>query len=296
MLTHQLTTGYILCVLVVHDSAVHHLPHVLYYRPTTMKRSTMPTQLENKMSEKLSTDHILVAASKMVACKHSVFPAAHLDIGSGSGALIKLLRSKFQLSSSACDYTDTLMQEPDIQVAIANLNVEGLPYASDSFDLVTCTEVIEHLENYRQVIREAHRILRSGGTLVVTTPNILSLKSRMRYLVFGFHNLFGPLHFRESALHSAGGHITPIGLFYLCHSLIDAGFSDISVDIDKKQSTSMFWLLILFLPLKIFNWLTLRKEISKYRTVDEHNKAYVLQTNLTSILTGRTIVVGCKKP
>ena len=98
-------------------------------------------------------------------------------------------------------------------MTVANLNIESLPFADASFDLVTCTEVIEHLEHYRQTLREMHRVLKPAGRLVVTTPNILNLKSRIRFLIFGFYNLFGPLHTLESNLHDTGGHINPVSSF-----------------------------------------------------------------------------------
>ncbi len=232
----------------------------------------------------------------MVAKLHTRFPCEHLDIGSGNGDLIQLLRSKFDLHSSACDYTDTLMHLSDVKVRVADLSIQGLPFEDASFDLVTCTEVIEHLEHYRETLREMHRVLKPGGTLVLSTPNILNLKSRIRFLVVGFHNLFGPLHVRESSLHSTGGHINPVSVFYLTHSLLDAGFQDISVAIDKKQGTSIAWLLPLYLPIKLFSFLTLGKERKKYKTVDEHNEQYVVQINSLDVLLGRTIIVGCKKP
>jgi hypothetical protein len=102
------------------------------------------------------------------------------------------------------------------------------------------------------------------------------------------------LHFRESELYSTGGHITPIGLFYLNHPFIDAGFDEITVKIDKKQGTSIFWLLFLYFPIKLFSWLTVRNEINKYNTIDSSNIDFVLQMNSIDILTGRTIIVGCK--
>ena len=255
----------------------------------------MSNKQEIRNVDRLSTDKILLSALLMIEKKHIDFPAIHLDIGSGAGSLIRLLKSKFQIQSFACDYTDTLMKEKDVEVAIANLNYEKLPYPNNTFDIVTCTEVIEHLEHYRETIQEAYRVLKPNGTFVITTPNILNLKSRVRFLIFGFYNLFGPLHFRESELHTAGGHITPIGLFYLNHSLIDAGFSEITVSIDKKQSTSIFWLIFLYLPIKFFSWLIIKNEVKKYKTIDEHNLAYVLQMNSINILVGRTIIVGCKK-
>jgi len=36
-------------------------------------------------------------------------------------------------------------------------------------------------------------VLKPNGLMVVTTPNVLNMKSRLRYLVSGFANLFGPL-------------------------------------------------------------------------------------------------------
>lgn len=245
----------------------------------------------------LSTDKILDGAAKMVAEMHKQFapPIQHLDIGPGHGDLIELLRGKFKLQSSACDYTDTLMHLKDVVVDVVDLNVEKLPYNASTYDLVTCTEVLEHLEHHRETIREVHRVLRDGGTFVLTTPNIVNLKSRVRFMVCGFYNLFGPMHFDESELHSAGGHINPIGLFYLIHSLVDAGFKDIQVSIDKRQGTSAFWMLFFFLPIKFFYFFTKRREIKRYQTIDRHNEKYVDMVNSIDILLGRTLVVGCRK-
>ncbi|NNM81606.1 MAG: class I SAM-dependent methyltransferase [Burkholderiales bacterium] len=244
----------------------------------------------------LSTSAILDAAVEMVARKHLQFPCEHLDIGSGHGDLIGLLRNRFDLHSSACDYTDTLMELEDVKVGVADLNREGLPFASESFDLVTCTEVVEHLEHYRETLREMHRVLKPGGTLVLSTPNILNLKSRIRFLFFGFYNLFGPLHVRESELHLSGGHINPVSSFYLSHSLLDAGFVEIDLAIDKVQGTSRFWHFFLGLPIRIASAMALKREKEQFHTVDEHNERFVMQMNSRDVLLGRTIVIGCKKP
>jgi len=182
-----------------------------------------------------------------------------------------------------------------VRVDVVDLNVEKLPYADAKYDLVTCTEVLEHLEHYRETIREVHRVLKTDGAFVLTTPNIVNLKSRVRFMVIGFYNLFGPLHFNESELHSAGGHINPIGLYFLIHSLVDAGFKDIEVTIDKRQGTSMFWMLFFFLPIKFFFLLVKRREIKRYQTIDRHNEKYVDMVNDLDILLGRTLVVGCRK-
>jgi SAM-dependent methyltransferase len=48
---------------------------------------------------------------------------------------------------------------------------EGLPYPDGFFDVVIFLEVIEHLHNYRLVMKEIKRVLKDGGMLVISTPN-----------------------------------------------------------------------------------------------------------------------------
>ena len=63
----------------------------------------------------------------------------------------------------------------------------GLPYPDQSFDLVVLTEVIEHLENHRAALGEVARVLRPGGHLILTTPNIMRLDSRLGFMLSGMH-------------------------------------------------------------------------------------------------------------
>jgi 2-polyprenyl-3-methyl-5-hydroxy-6-metoxy-1,4-benzoquinol methylase len=109
-----------------------------------------------------------------------------LDIGAGRGELITLLGERMKIKARVCDYHVERFALKDVETRQINLNLERLPYAESSFDVVTCSEVIEHLENYRELFRQVYRILKPGGLLVVTTPNVLNLKSRIRFF---FHRL-----------------------------------------------------------------------------------------------------------
>ncbi|WP_436930039.1 class I SAM-dependent methyltransferase [Halosimplex halobium] len=62
-------------------------------------------------------------------------------------------------------------QVDDVQFALA----DGcrLPFASDTFDYVVCTQVLEHLPDKRALVREMSRVLRPDGTLYVNFPNRL---------------------------------------------------------------------------------------------------------------------------
>ena len=49
-------------------------------------------------------------------------------------------------------------------------NLENLPIASDSMDLIWCHHVLEHVEHDGQAIGELQRVLRAAGELVVSVP------------------------------------------------------------------------------------------------------------------------------
>ena len=133
----------------------------------------------------------------------------YLDVGSGTGELLRLVGARYPFRSFGCDYTDKLLSVPGPRIDTVDLNRQPLPYSDNRFALVTCIETIEHLENYREVIREIFRVLQPGGVAVFSTPNILNLRSRLRYLSSGFYNLFGPLAPDESDIHTTRGHINP---------------------------------------------------------------------------------------
>jgi len=55
----------------------------------------------------------------------------------------------------------------------------SLPFESDSFDLIICSEVLEHLHEYNDAIKEIHRVLKPGGKLYIlefSQPDIFPFK------------------------------------------------------------------------------------------------------------------------
>lgn len=246
--------------------------------------------------DKLSLDATLEAAVAALKSRYPHITGRHLDIGSGTGNLIRRIGQEYPVESSACDYTDAFMELNHIKVQVVDLNEGKLPWPDAHFDLVTFTEVAEHLENYRAVIREIYRVLRPGGVVVITTPNVLNMKSRLRFLTTGFWGMFGPLHVGETAIESAGGHITPIPWPFLAHALMDAGFDLPECSTDKMQFPSLYWFILFFIPIRLAALLAWRKERGKYRTLDEFNAPIVSRINSPDLLLGRSIVVSAKKP
>jgi SAM-dependent methyltransferase len=273
-------------------------------REARVRRTELPVSTESSTSattsrvpaEGLSTPRIIRATIEKIRELAPDVRGEYLDVGSGNGELIARVVHEFAVTPHACDYRDDLMTFADVRVDVVNLNSEPLSYADCSLDLVTCTEVIEHLEDFRTALREIARVLRPGGVFVVTTPNVLNVRSRIRYLFFGFYNLFGPLRFGDDRIHSTHGHINPVGYFYVAHALHGAGFGDISLSVDKLQRRSWLPLILLWLPLQIYSAIALsREKRDKIATVDEENERFVREMNTTAMLLGRTIVVGCRK-
>jgi cyclopropane fatty-acyl-phospholipid synthase-like methyltransferase len=77
--------------------------------------------------------------------------------------------------------------ESHLGKAFAKVNLDApLPWPAQNFDAVFSTEGIEHLENHFLFLREIARTLKPGGILVLTTPNITALRSRVRFFGSGF--------------------------------------------------------------------------------------------------------------
>ncbi len=147
----------------------------------------------------LSTDKILGAVLAKIEEMSPRVCGNYLDIGATRGHLIRLVSHKFGVTATACDYTRELIRIPGLKIDLVDLNHDLLPYPEAHFDLVKCTEVtelIEHIEHYRHTIREIFRVLKPG-LFVVTTPNILNLRSRVRYLLLVSSAFLAPCMFAK---------------------------------------------------------------------------------------------------
>lgn len=114
-----------------------------------------------------------------------------LDIGAGHGALArKLFNNGFKVE--ACDLHPENFHFDGIDCEKADV-LARLPYDEGSFDVALAIEVMEHIFDHEKFFSECHRILKEEGLPLISTPNILSLKSRFRFLFTGFFYSFKPL-------------------------------------------------------------------------------------------------------
>lgn len=113
-----------------------------------------------------------------------------LEIGPGCGVYLPTLGTLFQ-EVTAIDIEDTfLINAKALSQTILNINLldrdimdSKLP--DSSFDLILCSEVIEHLAKPTAAIREIRRLLRPSGILILSTPqrySLIELTSKVAFL------------------------------------------------------------------------------------------------------------------
>lgn len=101
-----------------------------------------------------------------------------VDVGCGTGNLWSFVRHRFAryIGIDAVRYEE-FPREAEFVCVDLDSGKASLP--EDSADAVIAVETIEHLENPRAFMRELARLAKAGGILVVTTPNQLSLASKL---------------------------------------------------------------------------------------------------------------------
>ncbi|MBI4406182.1 MAG: class I SAM-dependent methyltransferase [Deltaproteobacteria bacterium] len=111
-----------------------------------------------------------------------------VDVGCGEGKLWDFLSGQFE-RYIGIDILQHKSGFPGVFVQ-ANLDVQPIPLPSNSANVVTAVEVIEHLENPRAFMRELVRIVKPNGWVIVTTPNQASLLSKFTFILKNQFNEF----------------------------------------------------------------------------------------------------------
>ncbi|MBL7131180.1 MAG: class I SAM-dependent methyltransferase [Candidatus Omnitrophica bacterium] len=120
-------------------------------------------------------------------------PHNMLDVGFGSGDRTLRIAKYFRMDMQnvyGIDYNSqhVVSCNNTFNTKIVDLEIGWLPYEDNSFDLVICNQVLEHLKNFRKVIDEITRVTKVKGYFVLGIPNLAHLINRI-YLLFGIQPL-----------------------------------------------------------------------------------------------------------
>jgi SAM-dependent methyltransferase len=180
-------------------------------------------------------------------------PGRVLDAPCGDGALARELSAVGWRVCAADIAPPRLVPVEGVGVLHLDLD-ERLPFADDAFDAVVSLEGIEHLLSPARCLAEFCRVLRPGGRLVVTTPNVNNLQSRWHYLIAGRFSGFRPLARRAMADDEIVKHATVPYLPTILYVLQRHG-----VAIERVEVTMVRTRQWLALPLALPLWLASRR-------------------------------------
>jgi SAM-dependent methyltransferase len=95
-----------------------------------------------------------------------------LDIGANDGAFIKMLKEKRECKVWGVDVSDVAIQEAKKNgVDVIKADAHKLPFKDKAFDVVIIMEVLSHVHNPEEVLKEARRVLKKNGILLGSTPH-----------------------------------------------------------------------------------------------------------------------------
>jgi SAM-dependent methyltransferase len=98
-----------------------------------------------------------------------------LDAGCGNGYGLAILQAAGPARLVGVDIAEDAVARARSEVGDSTEVVQGdvrdLPFEDDSFDVVVCFEVIEHIEGQDEALVELRRVLRPGGLLLISSPN-----------------------------------------------------------------------------------------------------------------------------
>lgn len=233
-------------------------------------------------------NHLLAAVIKEF---ESLPKGSVLDLGCGDGDYSAALEnSGFDVTAGDID-KERFRHAGRIRFETCDIT-KKMPFSDESFEYVLLMEVIEHLRNPYDVLPEVSRVLKTGGSLILSTPNILSLKSRFRFLFEGAYD-----YFREPPLDQTKNpkevifnlHIVPYRYHELEYLLSATGFKVAGITTSIYEGYGYGYLL----PLIKFQSRLREKRALKKGGIDYRRIDKVLLSK--ELLFGRHLIVKAEK-
>jgi SAM-dependent methyltransferase len=237
----------------------------------------------------LPTRHNPYLHEIVIGTLKSCSPGKVLDLPAGPGYLLRDLKA-IGFDGVAGEIDETLHCFPDIQYRKIDMT-SAFDFPAASFDYVVSVEGIEHIENHFAFLREVRRVLKPGGKLILTTPNVSSLESRFKFFLSGFHQLAEkPIPLDTENIYFE--HINPIPFHQLYFACEKSGLKirELKTRRYRKGSMLMYALFYPFVRWSIYSACFRREKNSERR--EANRDLYRWLTSKENLLGSHTIIVA----
>lgn len=106
-----------------------------------------------------------------------------LEVGCGAGHVLQRFDG---VKRTGIDLSSTMLERArrrlGAETELLRASAEDLPFEPDSFDVVLCTEVLEHIQNPERALRELARVARRDARIVVSIPNEANIDRAKRFI------------------------------------------------------------------------------------------------------------------
>jgi 2-polyprenyl-3-methyl-5-hydroxy-6-metoxy-1,4-benzoquinol methylase len=162
-----------------------------------------------------------------------------IDVGAYPGHLAAFLSQVHRAQVTAVtlmtsESFETRMRAAGVSVAVHDVERDTLPSDSGAADLVLCSELIEHLDgDVRHMLREARRVLRADGALLLTTPNHASIEHR--WALLRGRSVYPPLDLPDYPFYAGAGirnpmrHVREFTVSEIAGLLREVGFTRVTM-------------------------------------------------------------------
>lgn len=137
-----------------------------------------------------------------------------LDIGCGDKPYAALFPQVSRYIGIDLPPTTSVVRRPDVWASAL-----GLPFADRCFGTVFCAQVLEHVPRPEELLREAYRVLKGGGQIILTAPQTWGLHEEphdyYRFTRYGLQYLLERVGFRVRSIEPRGGAFRLMGQTFL---------------------------------------------------------------------------------
>lgn len=129
----------------------------------------------------------------------------------------------------------------ELNIIQCNIETESFPFQDGTFDFIIFNEVFEHLRiNPIQTLREINRVLKLSGILLISTPNLYSIRNIVNFsLGKGYDNPYTQFEKIETLGHM--GHVREYSIRQLNEFLTNTGFEKIEIRIRSFSKLKGLW-------------------------------------------------------